>query len=41
MSEAPRAASQTLRLIVAWTVVGVPALWGVSQVIQKSLALFR
>ena len=36
-----RAPSQALRLLIAWTVVGVPALWGVSQVIAKSLALFR
>ena len=41
MSDGTRSSNQTLRLIIAWTVVGVPALWGVSQVIQKSLALFR
>jgi hypothetical protein len=37
--DAPR--TQVLELIVAWTVVGVPALWGVAQVVEKSLALFR
>ena len=30
-----------LALVVAWAVVGVPALWGVAQVVEKSLALFR
>jgi hypothetical protein len=36
-------ATQThwLELLVAWAVVGVPALWGVAQVVEKSLALFR
>ena len=33
--------TQVLELIVAWTIVGVPALWGVAQVVEKSLALFR
>jgi hypothetical protein len=32
---------QTLRLVLAWCVVGIPAIWGVSQVVAKSLALFR
>ena len=41
MSAEPRASNQTLRLIVAWAIVGIPALWGVSQVFAKSLALFR
>jgi hypothetical protein len=31
----------TIKLIVAWAIVGIPLLWGVSQVFQKSLALFR
>jgi hypothetical protein len=28
-------------LIVAWLIVGLPALWGVSQTFMKSLDLFR
>ena len=28
-------------LLVAWTVVLVPMLWGVAQTVLKSLALFR
>jgi hypothetical protein len=27
--------------IVAWLVVGIPAAWGVWQVVAKSVALFR
>ena len=30
-----------LVLIVAWLIVGLPALWGVSQTFIKSLDLFR
>ena len=29
------------KLAAAWLVVGLPAAWGVSQVVLKSLALFR
>ena len=28
-------------LIVAWLVVGIPAVWGVSQTVMRSLDLFR
>lgn len=31
----------TLALIASWLVVGIPAAWGVVQVVAKSLALFR
>ena len=30
-----------IKLIVAWAIVGIPLVWGVAQVVQKSLALFR
>ena len=30
-----------VKLLLAWTVVGVPLIWGVSQVLKKSLDLFR
>ena len=33
--------SRWLELIVAWAIVGAPAVWGVAQVVEKSLALFR
>jgi hypothetical protein len=29
------------RLIVAWAFVGIPLAWGVSQVVVKSMALFK
>jgi len=29
------------RLALAWTLVGIPLAWGVWQVFQKSLDLFR
>jgi hypothetical protein len=32
---------RTVALIAAWSIVTIPAAWGVSQTIQKSLALFR
>jgi hypothetical protein len=35
------AGGEGLKLAIAWIVVGIPALWGVSQVVAKSLALFR
>ena len=31
----------TLRLLLAWTVVGVPLLWGVAETVKKSLLLFQ
>ncbi|MEO7084983.1 MAG: hypothetical protein ABI442_00215 [Gemmatimonadaceae bacterium] len=37
----PKAGAPVLRLIVAWTLVGVPMAWGVWQVFQKSLDLFK
>jgi len=39
MSNPPK--NQIPSLIVAWTVVGVPLVWGVWQVFQKALDLFR
>jgi hypothetical protein len=30
-----------LLLIVAWLVVGIPAAWGVSQTVMRSLDLFK
>ena len=30
-----------IRLVGAWLLVGLPLAWGVCQVFQKSLALFR
>jgi hypothetical protein len=33
--------SQAIKLVGAWLLVGLPLVWGVWQVFQKSLALFR
>jgi hypothetical protein len=30
-----------LRIALAWAVVGVPLLWGVSETVKKSLLLFQ
>jgi hypothetical protein len=32
---------KTLKVALAWAFVGIPLLWGVSQTIIKSLALFQ
>jgi hypothetical protein len=29
------------RLIIAWGFVGIPLVWGVAQVVSRSLALFK
>ena len=39
-SDTPETSSM-LRLIIAWTIVGIPAAWGVSQTVIKAIALFR
>ncbi|MEO7964307.1 MAG: oxalate:formate antiporter [Gemmatimonadaceae bacterium] len=39
--EAAAKNSQTLELAISWLVVGIPAAWGIWQVVIKSLALFR
>jgi len=38
--EAP-APGERWKLALAWLVVGLPAAWGVGQVVVKSMALFR
>lgn len=48
-SRAPGSADQraspdplmTLKLVIAWAWVGIPAVWGVWQVFKRSLALFQ
>jgi hypothetical protein len=32
---------KTLRLLLAWLVVGAPLLWGVLQTLKKAAALFQ
>ncbi len=33
--------SPAAAIVFAWLFVGLPLLWGVSQTVQKSLALFK
>lgn len=33
--------AQALPLALSWLLVGVPALWGIWQVVVKSMSLFR
>ncbi len=40
-ARAPSGASNLLKLIIAWTWVGIPGIWGIAQVAIKSLALFK
>ena len=37
----PSKSAITVKLIAAWTLVGVPLAWGVWQVFKKSLDLFK
>ncbi len=37
----PSGRDATWKLVVSWLFVGIPAAWGVAQVIGKSMALFR
>jgi hypothetical protein len=37
----PHPRTSPLLLIVAWLVVGIPAAWGVSQTVMRSLDLFK
>ncbi len=36
-----RSSRETFAIVASWIVVLIPALWGVSQTITKSLALFK
>ena len=36
-----RGGGELVALVLAWVVVGVPAIWGVAQTVIKSLALLR
>ncbi len=41
MTEREHARNQFTALVVSWIVVGVPAVWGITQTLVKSLALFK
>lgn len=33
--------SERVKVVLAWLVVLIPAVWGVAQVVSKSVALFK
>jgi hypothetical protein len=39
--DAPSSESSWVRVAVAWTLVGLPLLWGVFNTVKKAMALFR
>ena len=40
VSEQPAERSSRALLIIAWVVVGIPAAWGVTQTVRRSMDLF-
>ncbi len=41
MSSATRSGTRPLHLILAWSFVGIPLLWGVLETLRNALKLFR
>ena len=41
VTPAEASGSSTAALVIAWAIVGIPAVWGVLQTATKALALFR
>ena len=41
MTERTRTPNQLAALVVSWVVVGVSAVWGITQTLIKSFALFK
>jgi len=41
MSSQTPSGNRTLRLILAWSFVGIPLLWGVLQTLRNALNLFQ
>ena len=39
--EVPEARQDTLKLVLSWLVVGIPAGWGIAQTVIKVAGLFR
>lgn len=39
-SQAP-SGNRTIKLILAWSFVGIPLLWGVAQTLRNALKLFQ
>lgn len=41
MSHSTKSQSNTVQLIIGWSIVGVPSLWAIWQVIVKTIVLFQ
>ncbi len=41
MSSQTQSATRTLQLILAWSFVGIPLLWGVLQTLHNAMKLFH
>jgi hypothetical protein len=41
MTEPTTSAGERVKVMLAWIVVLIPAVWGVAQVVSKSAVLFR
>lgn len=41
MSSTTPSGTRTLRLILAWSFVGIPLLWGVLQTLRNAMKLFQ
>ena len=41
MSNQTSSGTRTLRLVLAWSFVGIPLLWGVLQTLSNALKLFH
>ena len=41
MSRQDPSGTRTLRLVLAWSFVGIPLLWGVLQTLRNALKLFQ
>jgi len=41
MSSQPPGGTRAIKLILAWSFVGIPLLWGVAQTLRNALKLFQ
>jgi hypothetical protein len=41
MSQSTKSASNLIQLIIGWSIVGIPSLWAIWQVVVKTMVLFQ
>lgn len=41
MSQSAKSSSNTVQLIIGWSIVGIPSLWAIWQVVVKTIVLFQ